>query len=51
MEDFKTKNGFKPEIMKNIFNLTEPPYHLGDNNQLERNSVNAVRYRLKQFLI
>ena len=32
---FKTKNGLSSEIMKNIFNLTEPDYHLRSNNQLE----------------
>ena len=44
MDDFKTKNRFKPEIMKIIFNLTEAAYHLGGSNWLERNGVNLVRY-------
>ena len=42
-ENFETKNGFKAEIMKNIFIFTEPAYHLLGNNLLERHSVKSAR--------
>ena len=39
---FKNKNGLNPEIMKNIFNFTDPVYHLRSKNRLERHNVKSL---------
>ena len=39
---FKNKNGLNPEIVKNIFNFTDPAYHLRSKNRLERHNVKSL---------
>ena len=35
-EIFKSKTGFSPELMNNIFHFEKRPYHLRSNYTLER---------------
>ena len=44
-EIFKVENDLAPDIMKNVFGLTEPPYNLrSESNHLTRLNVKTKYY-------
>ena len=44
-EIFKTKNGYNPPLMNEIFRFIEPSYNLRNSNSLQRTNVKTVKYR------
>ena len=49
-EIFKVKNDLAPEIMKDVFELKEPPYNLrSDSNHFTRRNVKATYYGLSSI--
>ena len=46
-EIFKVKNDLGPDIMKDVFELKEPPYNLrSESNQFTRRNVKTTYYGL-----
>ena len=43
-EIFKTKNGYNPSLMNEIFTFVEPAYNLRNPNSLKRTIVKTVKY-------
>ena len=43
-EIFKTKNGYNPPLLSDIFRFVEPSYYLRDLDSLERTNVKTVNY-------
>ena len=43
-EIFKTKNGYNPPLMNEIFRFLEPSYNLRNSNSLQRTNVKTVKY-------
>jgi len=43
-ELFKTKNGYNPPLLSEIFRFIEPSYNLRKFNSLERTNVKTVKY-------
>ena len=49
-EIFKVKNNLAPDIMKDLFELKEPPYNLrSESNHFTRQNVRTTYYRLLSY--
>ena len=46
-EIFKTKNGYNPPLMNEIFRFIEPSCNLRNSNSLQRTNVKTVKYRIE----
>ena len=47
IEIFKLKFGLAPEIMKNIFPVTENPYNLRNETKFKSRNVHTIRYGIE----
>ena len=47
IEIFKVRLGLAPEIMKNVFQIIENPYDLGNETKFKARNVHTVRYGIE----